>query len=359
MVRILNEYIKQFLDENGYVLVGEYKNTYQKIEIVDLYGYRYMSSIKQLKKYKPQKFHKNNPFTTYNIELFLKIKESKLRLSPNQTYYSNKQYLLFTCEIHGDINRSVNQLIYNQKCSYCEGTSTRVWFGNSIANQRPDLIKYLKNPNDAEKYAINSEKYIKLKCPYCNKNFEKQVFSITSNGFKCIYCKDDISIPEKFCRGILNDININFKPQQSFYWSNNKRYDFYIKSMNIIIEVHGEQHYYKSNRGNRTLQEEQENDKLKYDLAIQNGIKPENYIIVDCRKSEFNWLKDNFIKSLSNHFDIRELDYEKIYHRCSTGNLLLSCWIWDNGIKSVTVISNYLKLGRSTVIRYLKIGTEI
>ena len=52
-------------------------------------------------------------------------------------------------------------------------------------------------------------------------------------------------------------------------------YDFYIPELEAIIEVHGSQHYGQGFEkvGGRTLEEEQINDRLKEDLAKQNGIK--------------------------------------------------------------------------------------
>ena len=107
---------------------------------------------------------------------------------------------------------------------------------------------------------------------------------------------DGISIPEKFMWNVLKELNIEFKTQlnkKDFDWCQNYKYDFYIPSLNMVIETHGRQHYEKSDRG-RTLEEEQLNDKLKKELALNNNIK--NYIIVDCRKSELEWLKENTIK---------------------------------------------------------------
>ena len=52
--------------------------------------------------------------------------------------------------------------------------------------------------------------------------------------------------------------------------------------------------------GGRTLEEEQENDELKKSLAIKNGIK--DYLVIDCRESEMEFIKSNILKSQLNQF---------------------------------------------------------
>ena len=62
----------------------------------------------------------------------------------------------------------------------------------------------------------------------------------------------------------------------------NKRYDGYIPFFEIIIEMHGEQHYKQSGWG-KNIRDEQENDKYKKRLAFENGITEDKYIEIDCR----------------------------------------------------------------------------
>ena len=46
----------------------------------------------------------------------------------------------------------------------------------------------------------------------------------------------------------------------------------------------------------KNLKQEQLNDKYKYDYAIQNGIK--NYIVIDARKSDFEFIRNSIINEL-------------------------------------------------------------
>lgn len=165
---------------------------------------------------------------------------------------------------------------------------------------------------------------------------------------------------QKICANILNSIPIVFETQYIPSWSLGKRYDFYIPKLNMIIETHCEQHYKHTGRG-RSLKEEQENDKLKYELAIKNGIKPEKYIIVDCRKSELIWLIENFIKSLEKYFDLSNIDWTDVWERCQNSMIIDVCKYWEsnNNICTISDVSLKFKLDRHTISRYLKTGVEI
>ena len=123
---------------------------------------------------------------------------------------------------------------------------------------------------------------------------------------------DGISVPEKFMWNVLKELNIEFKTQlnkRDFDWCQNYKYDFYIPSLNMVVETHGGQHYEKGfeSCNGRNLKEEQLNDRLKKELALNNNIK--NYIVVDCRKSELEWLKENIIKELDRYFDLSNIDW--------------------------------------------------
>ena len=127
-------------------------------------------------------------------------------------------------------------------------------------------------------------------------------------------CEDNISFSEKFIFKILKDINLDFtwhysKSDCNWLKNNNKTYDFYFKlnDEEYIIESHGLQHYEYQGRG-RTLEEEQTNDQYKYNLAIQNGIKSENYIVIDFRYSTLEWGKEHVLNSRLNEiFDLSNI----------------------------------------------------
>lgn len=134
-----------------------------------------------------------------------------------------------------------------------------------------------------------------------------------------------------------------------------KRYDFWVENK-YIIECHGIQHY--KQKFKNTLMKEIENDNLKYKLAIDNGILFENYIVIDCRESNFDYLKTQFIKSLSNFFNLDNIIWEKVNEFCLTSIAIQTIELWNNGLKSTTKIVKELKISESAVRTYLKKGVE-
>ena len=143
-------------------------------------------------------------------------------------------------------------------------------------------------------------KYYKYKCNICGyEDWIKE--GVFKRKLGCNVCGDGISYPEKFIEKVLIQLNVKHERQYKTNWSQNKRYDFYLPDYNAIIEVHGEQHYRYTGRG-RSLKEEQENDKFKEELALKNGIK--HYIVIDCRKSDSQYIKSNLFNSeLNELFD--------------------------------------------------------
>ncbi|MGW6611622.1 hypothetical protein ACWF7H_28460, partial [Peribacillus butanolivorans] len=173
---------------------------------------------------------------------------------------------------------------------------------NCIANTHPEFAKLFWNQEDTYKYRYSTHKKADFKCQNCgNIVRNKRITDIYFQGLPCP-CKDKISYPEKFMYSLLTQLEIEFEFQITFDWSKNiktnnpkldgtKRYDFYLNEINTIIETEGRQHFEETGfelLGGRTLQEEQENDRIKKSLAIVNEIN--NYIVIDCRESEIEFI---------------------------------------------------------------------
>ena len=201
-----------------------------------------------------------------------------------------------------------------------------------------------------------------MKCPDCG--FEKWmiVANLFKQGFSCNKCGDGISFPNKFILNVLMQLNIDIELEKKFDWSNNKVFDIYIPTLNIIIENHGGQHYERGfeSCGGRNLKEEQENDILKKELASNNGI--EYYIELDCRKSEMDWIKQSIMDSelpkLLN-FKETDIDWLKCEEYCATNLVKIVCEIFESGIKDTPEIAKITRLSISAVRNYLKTGKKL
>jgi len=234
---------------------------------------------------------------------------------------------------------------------------------NSISITHPHLVKYLINKEDAYKYSMGSHINIAMKCPKCGYDKELSFNKLIYQGFACPRCSDGKPYPEKFMFNMLEQLTVKFQTELSkttFEWCDKYKYDFYINRYNIIIETHGIQHYKESNCSWQSLEEIQENDNNKESLAIRNNIN--NYIVVDCRKSEINLIKDNIMKSdLPRLLNFKEpdIDWIKCHEYGCNSMVKVACDLWNSGIKSTLGISKELKMDRSTIIIYLKRGVEL
>lgn len=236
---------------------------------------------------------------------------------------------------------------------------------NDIATTAPWMMKWISE-EDAESHTKGSGEKINVTCPDCSNKKRMRIDLIYNGKSISCTCSDGISYPEKFMISMMSQIGINFKTQVTrtvFDWCD-KRYDFYIPSLNMIIETHGIQHYEETRRnGARTLEEEHENDRLKKELALNNGI--EHYIELDCRHSNLEYIKNSILNSdLSKLFDLSKIDWLKC-EEFSLKNIVKEvCDYWNNKDEwetTYTIANNneWGISGISTIIRYLKIGSEL
>lgn len=100
--------------------------------------------------------------------------------------------------------------------------------------------------------------------------------SSIKKGRGCPQCAIGNTKGETYTRELLEEYGIEFQPQKKF--ANLKRikqlsYDFYIPSMDILIECQGEQHYKPVDfmGGAEMFNIQQERDQLKREYARQNG----------------------------------------------------------------------------------------
>lgn len=273
-----------------------------------------------------------------------------------------------------DGNRDRFVYYYNCKCDCGNeviktGRSLKNWDGRkscgeccvieeSIFSKFPEMNKYFKNINDSYYLKPYSTKKAWFVCPDCKSEKYSRISDFTTNGFCCPSCSDNISYSEKFMRCFMNQLNIEYETEKSFNWSNNKRYDFYIPSLNCIIETNGIQHY-KESSFNRTLEEEQLNDKFKEEVSLKNGIK--HYIKLDCSKSDMEYILTSIKNSeLSILFNLEKIDFARCEQYARKTILVKICEIYNNmENKSTSEIGNILKINKDTVARYLKIANNL
>lgn len=295
--------------------------------------------------------------------------------------HNNKSYK-YKCNICGWEGGIITECNLNKNigCSCCTNKTTVVGI-NDVATTHPHLVKYFVNQEDAKTTTVGTDKKFKFKCPECGqiKDKEMSIYTLNRYGLACPKCGDGRSYPEKFMFSVLDQLNLDFKCQTKFDWSkninhNNKKligdkiYDFYFKYNNkeYIIETHGNGHYEETKWGKskinaRNLDDEIENDKCKKQLAIQNGIKEENYIVINCKYSELEWIKNSIINSkLNDIFNLSNIDWLKCNSFACKSIILEVCKIKNENPNLTSIdISKIVKMDRKTINKYLKIGNDL
>ena len=203
-------------------------------------------------------------------------------------------------------------------------------------------------------------RHYNIECLKCNNIYDRSEGHLKDRGVKCPLCGDGISYPNKFINSLLLQLGCNFEKEFIIDETSDKRYDFYIKDINTIIEVHGKQHYADtgfSACGGRTLEEEQLNDKLKEENARSKGYE---YIIIDARNSEMQWIRNSVLHSkLIELYDLSIVNWEQC-DEFAVGSLTMKiCSMFKEGDSSITnKIAKELGISRFTVVKHLKRGVE-
>ena len=227
-----------------------------------------------------------------------------------------------------------------------------------MATTHPHLVKYFLKEEDATKCKYGSSKRIKAKCPDC-KTVKTTTPSILShNGFYCPICSEGMSYPEKFFYTLLSYLNQEFDYQYKLE-GRGKKYDFYLPLHNCVVEVHGRQHYEQGFEyvGGRSLLEEQENDRIKREYALSQGIGL--YVELDCRESNSSWIRESIEKSpLQEIFELETIDWDYVAQQ-SEKSLVIEVINYYNETGYHTYkIGDRFKLHPSTILKYLRRGNE-
>lgn len=263
----------------------------------------------------------------------------------------------YQCLKDGYIN-SINEdsLIHGIGCPIC--SNKKVMKGvNDVYTTHPHLLKYFVDMEDSHKYTYGSKKMMKMKCPDCGFEKELNLNILTKQGFGCAKCSDGISYPEKFMFNILVQLHIDFTTQKVFEWLYNKKYDFYIESVDCIIETHGLQHYEnKIKIYGKSSEEEQYNDDFKEMMGGFRGIK--HYISLDCKYSNLEYIKKSVLTSeLNDLFDLSKIDWLKCHEFACSSRVKEASDLWNSGIKNTKEISAIMKITRPNITKYLKNGS--
>lgn len=281
-------------------------------------------------------------------------------------YNENKNDVRYICNNHTDfiykgrVNK--NTLLKPFQCPICKNGHEKIVIGKTdIKSTNPILFECLLDKTQNEKFNIHSYALVDIRCPSCGNILKnKSISQVIKRGFKC-KCMDGNSQGEKFFFSVISQIDNNVDIEYCLNNNHSYRYDFHgiTNNKSWIVEIMGKQHSIKSFEtcGGRTLEEEKENDRLKKEYALNNGI--DYYICIDSHNSGFNELKKEIINSdISSVYDLSTVDWNAAYFNSLQSDVVKACNYWNSGYK-VMEICKLLNVQKGAVRSYLTKGNEI
>lgn len=223
-----------------------------------------------------------------NLE-FIKFGYNKKLLKPT---------LIYKCLQCGQITeKPMVEFLKYPTCIHC-GKNAKSRTTDTIAMLLPDGFEIISEyKNQYEKALFRHE---------CGFIFKARPKDIVSGHTYCPKCSKKNSKGERKIIEYCNNNKIIFEKEKIFPWSNHKRYDFYLPQFNLIIEYMGIQHYKEVPHFQKTLQEQQEIDKYKQEIAEKEGI---NYLIISYW--DFNKIEEILAQRLKMGYLSCEKQYDK------------------------------------------------
>ena len=236
---------------------------------------------------------------------------------------------------------------------------------NDIPTTAPWMISYFQGGYDEAKlYTCKSGKKIYPKCPDCGRVKENPlaIKSIYSNHSIGCICSDKISYPNKFSYAFLNQLPVvNWQPEFSPDWAGRYRYDNYFEYNNYkyILEMDGELGHGNITWGAKEIdtigiKRDIEKDKLAKNHDIE-------VIRIDCKKSEKDYISNNILNNntLVSIIGDTFIDWDICDDFANKNILKEVCNYWNENDVDTLKIATFFNLGRGTITRYLKIGSNL
>lgn len=366
---------EQYYAEVSYInpnieILGFYVNGNSKMNCkCKICGYEWTSTARNLLKKKKclscQQAKRTFDYPDISHEEFCKIiSKNYPSLIITGTYYKGLALISCTCKDCGYHSRIRVQKLLEKtyECPICKDGKENIKYGlNDIKTVNPVLYECLADKSDNDKFTINSRARTDFNCPCCGKLIKnKCIDKVNRYGLRC-KCQDGNSLGEKYFYQVIKSVDKNVEVEKYLNENMSYRYDFYgiVNHKTWICEIQGKQHSEKSfhTLGGRTLEEEIENDRLKKEYALSQGI--DYYIQIDSKESGFNQLKEEIINSkLSELYSFDNVNWIECYKKSLISDVIKATELWNQGYK-VMEICSITGLGKGTVSKYLIKANEI
>lgn len=221
--KISIEEINIFFKDNKFVLLNSYsKNNKTRVIFKDKFGFKYDVVFRSLlrENFGNSIVEKRNPFSLYNISLWLKLNNKDFELSDKNIYNGSKENLEFyhdTCQEY--FYMSWERILQGQNCSVCSGHQVGKY--NNLEYLFPEIAKewdYSKNNGSPKDYTGGSHYLANWVC-FRNKEhkWNSAIKSRTIRGDGCPACAGKVVTN-------LNKLSVLY-PEIAFEWHPTKNGD--------------------------------------------------------------------------------------------------------------------------------------
>lgn len=317
----------------------------------------------------------------WKYEIGQVIKDEKRDMTIIEREMRNSyQYYKYHCNI--DENEDwieESSLKKGTRCNVCSNRKAMLGVNTIWDTDRYLVTDYGLDEEFAKTHTIGTKDKGGFTCKDCGNIKLCVPFGVKRNKSIGCSCGDKYcSYPEKLVYSMLKQLNIDFEFQltkNNFKWIDDYKYDFYIPSLDLILETHGRQHGRFITSGELTLVKKvngfkisKRND-IKIDskkcwLAYKNRI--DKYIQLDCYYSDMEYIKNSMLNSeLANIFDLSNIDWNKCEEFALKNIVKEVCDYWrehkEINKEDITTsnLAKYFKISKDTIRIYLKNGTKL
>ena len=271
-----------------------------------------------------------------------------------------KKYI-YHCNICGaDDIIGTETTISKNKCTCCTNKVAKLGI-NTIWDTDKWMIPIINDDEFCKTHTHGCSDRIYPTCPDCGEISKESIKISNIYSYKkmtCKCCGDGVKFPNKFAFNLLEQLGLDFVTEYSPKWIGRKSYDFYIPSLNLILEMDGGFHNKDNKMNGQTKEESREIDDYKDKMAKEHGI---DVIRIDCDYhtlvERVDFIKQNILNSgLNLIVDLNKIDWDKSEKFALSNRVREACDLWNTGDFTISELSKCMKISR--VSPYLKIGNK-
>lgn len=279
--------IKEYVERESNCKFLSTKRTYEKNEkylFKCSCGNKFETSISNFRKGQRQCIscgkslrNKSTRFTIEQVREYVYL-NSDCELLSNEYVNANTK-IKFRCSCGNEFEKTFASFKDSSRktCRKCYDLSVKDRYYLSF-DKVNEYIKSVSKCNLLDIYTFNNMKFIKLECE-CGEKYDTRFSWFKQGGTRrCKKCTGAISIFEYEAMEILDSMGIEYETQKTFddlKYKNVLKFDLYIPSLNIVIELDGVQHYEPIVffGGEVTYEKIKQRDKIKDEYCLKNNIK--------------------------------------------------------------------------------------